>query len=112
MCETCRKLLSEGLNLCVRARDMDSRDRRAANLAISSNPDDWQRSGMFDEFVARHNATKDHQHAPIHTKSATIPVWLQDQYEKDLFDWEKRALAHLLQCDASEFSTANIGATP
>jgi len=82
-------LLTEGLNLCVRARKMDAMDRREATLSVSSDPDEWVKSGQFDRHVARHNAANPDQ--PIETRSLTVAVWVQDQYEKDLADWERRA---------------------
>lgn len=89
-----RALLSEGLDLCVRARKMDAMDRRQATLAISSDPEAWQESGQFDRHVARNNI--ENPHAPISTRSATVAIWMQDQYEKDLADWEARARKALL----------------
>jgi len=86
-------LLSEGLDLCARARQMDAMDRRSATLAISSNPTGWVESGQFDKYVQGHNL--DSPHAPIETRSLTVPVWLQQQYDLDLADWEKRAKAHV-----------------
>lgn len=97
--ECCRKLLSEGLDLCVRARTLDAMDRRNATLSVSSDPDGWVASGIFDKYVQRHNATNPDQ--PIATKSGTVHLWVQDQYERDLADWERRARKHLMQgCDA------------
>lgn len=93
MCEDCAALLSEGLDLCVRARGMDAIERREATLAVSSDPKAWQESGAFDRHVAAHNQQFPDQ--PISTRSATLPVWVQDQYEKDLADWERRSRAHL-----------------
>jgi hypothetical protein len=63
-----RLLLSEGLDLCVRARKMDEAERKLV---------EWQM-----------------QHPHV-TKSATIPLWAQDQYERDLADWEARVRAAL-----------------
>ena len=94
-CETCRTLLSEGLDLCVRARQMDAMDRREAALQASGNPQGWVESGRFDQYVAEHN-TK-HPDTPISTNSGTMPLWLQDQYERDLADWERRGRQHLMQ---------------
>lgn len=81
-------LLSEGLDLCIRARQMDSMDRRAATLAASCDPD-WEKSGLFDKHVEYHN-----QHMPdrpISTRSATVRLWIEEQYQTDLADWERRA---------------------
>lgn len=87
-------LLSEGLDLCVRARKMDAIDRRATSLAIASDPNGWIDSGNFDRHVERHNAIYPDQ--PIETRSLTIPLWVQDQYERDLADWERRTRSYLL----------------
>ena len=94
----CRKLLSEGLDLCVRARKMDAMDRREATLAVSKSPGKWVESGWFDRHVARHNAWNPEQ--PISTRSGTVALWLQEQYDFDLADWERRARHHLIHgCD-------------
>jgi len=61
-----RTLLGEGLDLCVRARKMTDIENE-----IARRPDD----GL--------------------PRSATIPLWLEDQYQKDLADWETRARAAL-----------------
>ncbi len=95
ICLTCRTLLSEGLDLCVRARKMDAQDRTNATLAASSEPERWQESGMFAQHVRRHDIHNPDQ--PLLTKSATLPLWVQDQYEKDLADWERRGRQHLMQ---------------
>lgn len=94
MCAETARLLSEGLDLCVRARKMDEMDRRKAALTIAKEPDEWVASGQFDEYVKRHNINYPDQQ--IHPRSATVHLWMQDQYEKDLADWERRARAHLL----------------
>jgi hypothetical protein len=83
------KLLSEGLNLCVRARNLDSMDRRANTLAASSCEDEWLRDGKFDRHVKRNNIVR--PHAPIHPTCVSPQSWVLDQYEKDLHDWEQRA---------------------
>jgi len=87
------KLLSEGLDLCVRARKMDSMDRRSATLSVSSNPEAWQKDGTFDRYVARHNIVS--PDTPLHTRSGTVALWMQEQYDHDLADWERRTRAHL-----------------
>jgi hypothetical protein len=96
-CEQCRTLLSQGLDLCIRARKLDAMDRRAATLSASKNPDEWQESGQFDRYVKRHNIQN--PESPIATRSATVPLWAQQQYELDLARWEEKARQHLLQCD-------------
>lgn len=94
-CTVCRDLLSEGLNLCVRARDMDAMDRRSTVLAMSADPEGWLASGRFDDHVARNNI--EHPHQPISTRSGTVPLWLNDQYDRDLMAWEEKSRAHLMQ---------------
>lgn len=96
MCEECRKVLSQGLDLCVRARKMDAMDRRAHALAASSDPHAWEESGRFDAYVERHNI--DRPHAPISTRSGTVALWLQEQYETDLAEWEERARRQVMKC--------------
>lgn len=82
------RLLSEGLDLCVRARKMDAQDR--TNAMAEAFP------GIDMERVApRLNAGL--SWAPYETRSATIPIWLQEQYERDLAAWEARARTTLLQ---------------
>lgn len=92
-CETCRILLSEGLDLCVRARKMDAQDRTAAQMKISSAPKEWWDENL-ERRVAYHNALFPDQ--PMSSKSGTLPLWVQDQYEHDLADWERRARHHLM----------------
>jgi hypothetical protein len=94
MCETCRDILSEGLDLCVRARAMDAQDRTDAQIAISSAPKEWWDENLGRR-AARHNAMFPDQ--PMTTRSATLPLWVQDQYEKDLAEWERKARRHLMQ---------------
>lgn len=100
MCTECRKLLSEGLDLCVRARKMDAMDRREASLKISKQAEEWVESGHFDEYVEQHNI--DRPAAPISTRSGTVMLWMQEQYDQDLYDWENRSRRHLLKCMALE----------
>lgn len=68
-------------------------ERRKAALDASADAEGWQASGNFDRYVTRNNIQ--HPEAPIHTKSATIPLWAEEQYQHDLADWEKRARAAL-----------------
>lgn len=93
-CETCRDLLSEGLDLCVRARSMDAQDRTTAQIKASKAPKEW-----WDENLPRrttsHNESFPDQ--PMSTRSATLPLWVQDQYEKDLAEWERKSRKHLMQ---------------
>ena len=70
-----RALLSEGLDLCVRARKLDDLERRR---------------------IARSMAGE--------TTSGTVPLWAQEQYERDLAEWETRARAGLAAALASDGS--------
>jgi hypothetical protein len=86
MSDCCRAMLSEGLDLCVRARKLDAMVR---TIAVQDNTPDLER------LAERHNALWPDQ--PIMSRSGTIPLWVQDQYERDLADWERRARHHLMQ---------------
>lgn len=102
-CPVCRKLLSDGLDLCVRARKMDAIDRRANALTASVCPEEWEQSGLFDKWIEMHNAEAEYWHQPIETRSLTIPMWLQDQYDKDLAEWEQESRKHLMAgCENGE----------
>ena len=92
-CQTCRVLLGQALDLCVRARKMDAIDRRNSALAIVSDPEAWVESGQFDRHVQRHNIQNPDQ--PMATRSGTVMIWMQEQYDADLADWEGRARNHL-----------------
>jgi hypothetical protein len=78
---------------------MDTMDRRRVALDASVAPEEWQASGRFDQYVDRHNIQNPDQQ--IHPHSATVHLWVADQYEKDLADWERRARAHLLAMPAA-----------
>ena len=91
----CQALLSEALDLCVRARTLDAAMRTIAELDASASPEDWVQSGRFNRHVERHNAR--HPDQPITSRSGTIPIWIADQYEADLAAWERRARHHLQQ---------------
>jgi hypothetical protein len=95
-CERCRQLLSDGLDLCIRARKMDEMDRREFTLAISDDPTPWVESGRFDEHVAGHNSLPENWYKQISTRSGTVALWAQDQYDKDLAVWEEKSRTHLL----------------
>lgn len=56
-------LLSEALDLCVRAHNLDE----AIEQTFTERPD------------------------RVGTRSGTPGLWVMDQYDKDLVDWEKRA---------------------
>jgi hypothetical protein len=60
------ELLSEGLDLCVRARKLDEQVDRAFQ------------AGMGRIY-------------PHDTRCATPALWVQNQYETDLAEWETRA---------------------
>jgi hypothetical protein len=81
-------LLSAGLDLCVRARKMDAQDR--TNAMVETFP------GIELERAAP-RLTANQPWAPYETRSLTIPLWVQEQYERDLADWEKSARAALMQ---------------
>lgn len=85
MCATCREILSAGLDLCVRARKMDAQDRTTAQMEISSAPTEWWTENLGKS-----------------TRSGTIALWIEDQYEHDLAAWERRARDHLMQCGGAD----------
>ena len=87
MSECCRKLLSEGLDLCVRARKLDAMFRTNAHVEAGVTD--------LEVYAPRHNALWPDQ--PVLTRSATPAIWVQDQYEHDLADWERRSRHHLMQ---------------
>lgn len=90
MSECCQKLLSEGLDLCVRARKLDAQER--ANVVADMAPEiDLER------YATRHNSAPYYYHQPMATQSGTVALWVQDQYERDLADWEQRTRHHLMQ---------------
>ena len=94
-CLICQKLLNEALDLTVRGRTLDGIQRRADTLAVSSDPEGWQRHGLFDRYVARHNA-ENPPYAQIETRSLTPTLWAEDQFARDLHDWEQRARKHMM----------------
>lgn len=63
-------LLSEGLDLCVRARKLDEQSERALE------------AGMGRTF-------------PEGTRCGTPALWVQELYDNDLAAWESRAQAAL-----------------
>jgi sucrose-6-phosphate hydrolase SacC (GH32 family) len=89
------ELLSEGLDLCQRARRMGMQDRANATVSASVDGKAWEASGTFARHAARHNIELPDQQ--MMTKSATLPLWVQDQYEKDLAEWERRARAAMMR---------------
>lgn len=93
MSELDRELLSEALDLCVRARKLDAQDRANVAVAASADPDAMRE--LLPRCAARHNERFPDQ--PMESRSGTIPLWVQDQYERDLADWERRARHHLMK---------------
>lgn len=65
-------ILSEGLDLCVRARGLDEQVQRALQ------------AGMGRIF-------------PEGTRCATPALWVQEQYDTDLAEWEVKARAAMLR---------------
>lgn len=65
-------LLSQALNLAVRARKMDEQEKAAA---VAAN-----RGGFMDRIISR---------------SGSVQAWVQDQYERDLVAWESAARQYL-----------------
>ena len=64
-----RLLLAEALDLCVRARKLDEQTNDAALAEVHKR---GTQSGVT-------------------TRRAAPFLWVIDQYERDLADWEKRA---------------------
>jgi hypothetical protein len=60
--------LSEGLDLCVRARKMDAMEKDRAEMYLRN---------------------------PKMTRSLTIPLWVEEHYQSDLSAWEAKARARL-----------------
>lgn len=83
------ELLSEGLDLCARARQLDAIDRRQATLDASTDGDAWLASGRFDAHVKRHNIER--PDSPIEPRCITPKIWTQEQYDQDLAAWERKA---------------------
>jgi hypothetical protein len=50
---------------------------------------------MFERYCERHNEAN--PHTPLTGVCGTPALWAEDQYQKDLFDWEKRSREHLLE---------------
>ena len=96
MCDECQSLLHEALNITVRGQRLDRVNRRDDQLAASVDGAAWKASGRFDAYVEMHN-----HHAPeyrqIETRSLTTQMWVEDQFDKDLSDWERRARAHMIE---------------
>jgi hypothetical protein len=92
-CDECRRLLSEGLDLCVRARKLDAQERTNMQVEISGDKEWWTEENLKRR-AAVHN--KFSPETPVLTKCATIPLWIQDHYDKDLYKWEQAARNHLM----------------
>lgn len=95
-CATCAALLNEALNLTVPGRTLDGIQRRADTLAASKDPERWQAEGLFDRYVERHNCECD-PWRHIETRSLTPQLWAEDQFQRDLHDWETRARRHMTE---------------
>lgn len=91
--ERCRELLAQGLDLCVRARKLDAQERANTYIDASVAGDEWEESGRFADYAERHNIVNPVQ--PIATKSAAMHLWVQDQFDKDLYEWEQAARRYL-----------------
>lgn len=94
-CETCRDLLNEALNLAVRSDQFEAQNRRQAALDASISPNEWEESGRFEAYVERHNLH--YPHKTMAPRSLTMHLWVQDQYDKDLAEWQVKARAHLMK---------------
>ena len=95
-CQTCQNLLHEALDLTVRGRSLDGIQRRADTLAASKDPESWQRHGLFDKHVERHNAEAEPWNM-IETRSLTPRLWLEEQFARDLHEWEQKARKHMME---------------
>ena len=100
MCGACRDLLNEALNLAVRSDQFEEQNRRRAALAASVCAEEWEQSGQFARYVERYNI--ENPHKQIEATCLTMHLWVQDQYEKDLADWQARARRQLTQGCESE----------
>lgn len=108
-CKTCQELLNEALNLAVRSDQFEAQRRRQDALDASIDGKEWEESGRFDAYVEMYNL---HNPAsPIATRSLTQHLWVQDQYNKDLADWQARARRHLMQGCGCERPTATLPTT-
>lgn len=75
-------LLSEGLDLCVRARKIDQ--------------------GLVDQSIRDRFPKSAAAFPEQYSRSGTPHLWVQDQYDKDLEAWERRARDYLLHNKWSE----------
>lgn len=95
-CDECTSLLHEALNLTVRGRRLDAIQNRASCLAASVAAEEWQKSGQFDRYVERHNARCEPWRY-IEPRSLTPQLWVEEQFERDLHEWEQRARKHMTE---------------
>lgn len=95
-CDECMALLKEALNITARGRKLDAVANRASCLGASVAADEWQKSGQFDRYVERHNMTCDPWRI-IESRSLTPQLWAEDQFNRDLHDWEQRARKHMTE---------------
>jgi len=84
--EDLARQLSDGLNLCVRARALDSHARTADMVAAFPGIDMERSAPQLNAINAD---------APYETRSLTVPAWVQQQYEHDLAAWERATKAML-----------------
>ena len=96
MCERCTGLLNEAVNLTVRGRTLVGMQRRSDCLNASCEPQEGLDSDRFDDHVARHNCTCQPWNS-IETRSLTPQLWAEDQFQRDLYDWEMRARKHIME---------------
>lgn len=95
--DTAESLLSEALDLCVRANKLDAQQRANTEHAASMKPEDWD-ADRFARHAMRHNIK--HPEIPMETAVKLIPKWVEDHYATDLADWQKRARAFLMRTTA------------
>lgn len=95
-CSDCIALMHQALNLTSRGRKLDAIRNRENVLAATSDADEWQKSGRFDKYVERHNLTCDPWREIEHL-SMTVQLWVEDQFERDLHEWEKQARKHMTE---------------
>ena len=103
MCDVCRELLNEALNLALRSEQFEQQSRRQAMLAASTDPEAWQQDGLFDRYVEDYNIRR--PDAKIAPKCLTVHLWVQDQYDEDLTKWTERSRTHLTQGCTPEENT-------
>lgn len=89
MGDCCRALLSEGLDLCVRARKLDA----AVTDAMEAGG-----VGLMERPVQGTG-----------TRCLTPALWVMDQYDTDAAEWERRARHHLTQGCPNPSDTPRTG---